>query len=555
MDAQPAGGSMGTAQKYQEQLLAQARLIYPETPIGEATERAYLATPRHRFVKRYRQEGSKAWHKVHEGNLQEHLATLYTDRPLILFGEDDDNVPSTISQPSFVLHMLEMLRIRVGQRVFELGAGSGWNAALMGYLVGPEGHVHSLEIIPEIARRATEAIEELRVQNVTILAADGGEGYAAGAPYDRAIFTAGAYDLARHFYQQIKDEGLLLVVIKNNGGGDTLLLLRKTRNHFVSLETMACGFVQMTGKSQDDALNPINLETLPEWAELQGEEVCNTPFRWAGKGKGSLMWPTISIRFFLSITEPSFFAFTSKAEGQPREHYFGLWDRESRSLVLAKEGCLIAYGSSVAKERLLQRIKQWVDFGMPSAASFAVQVYPIEVPLTASDREWIVRRSESQFLWKLDIDWRLCTAAAVQSLPFTERARRAISWAQEEARQASMPEVETEHLLLAMLREDNVGADVLVRCGVSLDTLRSAVREEMTPGPSGSRRVTRLGLRARRALDLAREEGEAMDPVYVGCEHLLLGLLREKDGLAARVLARLGVTHECCRREIPTVGA
>jgi ATP-dependent Clp protease ATP-binding subunit ClpA len=141
--------------------------------------------------------------------------------------------------------------------------------------------------------------------------------------------------------------------------------------------------------------------------------------------------------------------------------------------------------------------------------------------------------------------WRLCT----------ERARRAISWAQEEAQQAGMPEVETEHLLLAMLREDNLGHGVLVRCGFSLDTLRSAVRKEMTPRPAGSHRVTRLGPRARRVLDLAREEGEAFDPPYVGCEHLLLGLLREEKGLGARVLARLGVTQEWCRREIPIVGA
>jgi hypothetical protein len=241
--------------------------------------------------------------------------------------------------------------------------------------------------------------------NAYILAADGGEGYAAGAPYDRAIFTAGAYDLARHFYQQMKDEGLLLIVIKNKGGDDNLLLLRKTGNHFVSVEMLPAGFVPMTGKFQDDTLNPINLETLPEWAELQGEEVCKTPFWWGGpwKGKDTLMWRTFGIRSFLDITEPSFHAFTSKAEGRPRaEHYFGLWERESRSLVLAREDCLIAYGSLVAKERLLQRIREWVDFGMPSAACFAVQVYPIEVPLTAGDREWIVRRSESQFLWRLE---------------------------------------------------------------------------------------------------------------------------------------------------------
>ncbi len=72
----------------------------------------------------------------------------------MLYGEDDSNVLSTISQPSFVLRMLDMLQLRPGHRVFELGAGSGWNAALMGHLVGPEGQVFSLELIPEVARAA-----------------------------------------------------------------------------------------------------------------------------------------------------------------------------------------------------------------------------------------------------------------------------------------------------------------------------------------------------------------------------------------------------------------
>jgi protein-L-isoaspartate(D-aspartate) O-methyltransferase len=395
---------MDTVQKYQQQLLEQAHLIYHETPLREVTEKAYFETPRHLFVKRYREWGSKEWHEVHKCNLEEHLATLYADRPLILFGEDDDNIASTISQPSFVLRMLDMLQLGTGQRVFELGAGSGWNAALMGHLVGTEGHVHSLEIIPELAKMAAETLEELEVKNVSIIAADGGEGCASGAPYDRAVFTAGAYDLPRHFYEQIRDEGLLLIVIKNTGGGDNLVLLRKSGNHFESLELMPCGFVQMTGKFQVGTLDPINLETLSEWSELQGQEVFKTPFWWGGKGKDSLMWCTVGIRSFLGITEPSFCSFKSKAEGRLREeHYFGLWDKENHSLVLARDDCLTAYGSAVAKECLLRRIRQWVDLGMPSAASFALQVHPVDVPLTASDNEWIVRRSESQFLWRLEI--------------------------------------------------------------------------------------------------------------------------------------------------------
>jgi protein-L-isoaspartate(D-aspartate) O-methyltransferase len=396
---------MNPVDKYQRQLLEQTRYIYYETPISEATEKAYLATPRHVFVKRYREWGTQEWREVHQENLEEHLVTLYTDRSLILFGEDDNNIPSTISQPSFVLRMLDMLQLRPGHTVFELGSGSGWNAALMGHLVVPEGHVYSLEIIPEVTKIALKTIESLGIKNVSIIEADGGQGYAEGAPYDRAIFTAGTYDLPRHFYDQMRDEGLLLVVIKSEGGGDSLFLLRKTGSHFESLESMPCGFVQMRGKYEIDSLEPIPIESLPEWTELQHKQISKTPFWWGWKGKAGLVWRTLGIRSFLGITEPVFRAFKiEKAHERSREeHYFGLWDREHKSLVLAKDDWLIAYGNAVAKERLVQKVRQWVDLGMPSAASFALRVYPSDFPLTAGENQWIVNRKESQFLWSLEV--------------------------------------------------------------------------------------------------------------------------------------------------------
>src|SRR6266511_1015585 len=396
---------MDSVAQYQQQLLEHTQYIYDETPISEATQQAFLQLPRHVFIKRYRNWGTKKWHEVSEENFAQHLSTLYANRPLILFGNDDDNIPSTISQPSFVLRMLDMLQLRPGHTVFELGAGSGWNAALMGHLVGPEGHVYSLEIIPEVAKMAMDTIATLGIKNVHIIAADGGEGYAAQAPYDRAIFAAGAYDLPHHFYEQMKDGGLSLLVVKNVGGRDNLFLLRKTADHFESLESMPCGFVQLTGKYKIGSLEPIAVETLPAWLELQHKEISKTPFWWGGKGKEGFVWRTLGIRSFLGITEPFFRAFkTERGEERAREkHYFGLWDQEHRSLVLAKDDWLMAYGSALAKERLLQKIRQWVDLGMPSATSFTLRVYPRDVPLIAGEHQWIVTRGESKFLWSLEL--------------------------------------------------------------------------------------------------------------------------------------------------------
>jgi len=74
----------------------------------------------------------------------------------------------------------------------------------------------------------------LRITNVRVISADGGDGHAAGAPYDRVAFTAGTYDLPEAFHEQIKVGGLLLAVIKNEGGGDNVFLLRKNVDHFES---------------------------------------------------------------------------------------------------------------------------------------------------------------------------------------------------------------------------------------------------------------------------------------------------------------------------------
>ena len=390
-------------QKYQNQLLDQIRRINYRNPLSQATEKAYLETPRHAFVSRYREWGTKEWHEINADNLNQHLAILYARRALILFGEDDENIPSTISEPSFVLRMLDMLRIESGHRVFELGAGSGWNAALMGNIVGPSGHVYSLEIIPELARQASETINTLGIKTVSIIEGDGGEGYAPGTPYDRATFTAGTHDLPRHFYQQIKQDGLLLVVIKNEGSGDTLFILKKVGDCFESIDSLQCRFVQMAGKYHDDNLDPIHLEDMPEWEVLKDQEQSRTPFWWGGKGKDDFIWRTMGIRSFLGITEPLFQAFkTRKTKEMPyEEHYFGLWDKSGGSLVIAKDDYLLSYGSLEMKERLIHDIESWVHLGMPTPSTLRLQVYPIDFALKAGANQWLVKRVESQFLWSL----------------------------------------------------------------------------------------------------------------------------------------------------------
>ncbi|MBP6965501.1 MAG: ATP-dependent Clp protease ATP-binding subunit [Armatimonadetes bacterium] len=134
---------------------------------------------------------------------------------------------------------------------------------------------------------------------------------------------------------------------------------------------------------------------------------------------------------------------------------------------------------------------------------------------------------------------------------FTERARRVIFFAQEEAGNLGENFVTTEHLLLGLVREnDCVAARILDRMGVSLNRIKSEVEGQVTRGEGRLGQDMQLTPRAKRVIDLAYDEARQLNNNYIGTEHLLLGLIREGEGLAARVLGKLGVDLERTRREV-----
>ena len=134
---------------------------------------------------------------------------------------------------------------------------------------------------------------------------------------------------------------------------------------------------------------------------------------------------------------------------------------------------------------------------------------------------------------------------------FTERARRVVFFAQEEAGRLGENYVSTEHLLLGLVREnDSVAARILDRMGVSLGRIRSEIERQVTRGDGRLGNEMQLTPRAKRVIDLAYDEARNLNNNYIGTEHLLLGLIREGEGLAGRVLQKLGVDLERTRREV-----
>ena len=134
---------------------------------------------------------------------------------------------------------------------------------------------------------------------------------------------------------------------------------------------------------------------------------------------------------------------------------------------------------------------------------------------------------------------------------FTPRARKVLTLAQDEAQRFNHNYIGTEHLLLGLLREgEGVAARALENLGVELTRVRTAV--EFIIGRGGAPVVGEVGLtpRAKRVIELAIDEARRLEHNYVGTEHLLLGLVREGAGIAAGVLASLGVDLDKVRGEV-----
>lgn len=134
---------------------------------------------------------------------------------------------------------------------------------------------------------------------------------------------------------------------------------------------------------------------------------------------------------------------------------------------------------------------------------------------------------------------------------FTDRARKVMQLANQEAQRFNHEYIGTEHILLGLLKEgQNIAVQVLVNLGINRDTLRDEVVILVQKGPD---MVTMGRLpqtpRAKRVVEYAIEEAKQLNHQHVGTEHMLLGLLRENEGIAAQVLTKSGVSLEKIREE------
>ena len=177
----------------------------------------------------------------------------YLDDAIVTKRDAEGQPISSSSQPAIMAIMLDQLDLAPGQRVLEIGAGTGYNAALIRHIVGPSGAVVSVDIEADLVDRAREHLASAGYPDVVLVAADGAEGYPPGAPYDRVIATVGVSDLAPAWLHQTGPDARIVVPLDMRGSqlavafGRAVPSRAGSAGHWVSRSIAPCGFMRMRG--------------------------------------------------------------------------------------------------------------------------------------------------------------------------------------------------------------------------------------------------------------------------------------------------------------------
>jgi protein-L-isoaspartate(D-aspartate) O-methyltransferase len=230
-------GSTATGQAHLRQLIDRyADRLKANGAFGSpAVERAFRTVPRHRLLETFfhRPADAADFTTIHHDPARprpEDLKLIYSDTALgtRLVEQFGARLPaSSTSQPSLVADMLELLEVTRGVRVLEVGAGTGYNAALLAELVGDQRLVITVDVAEDVVAQTRRLLAGAGYPGITVLCRDGFEGVAERAPFDRIVVTVGCADLSPHWAAQLAEDGRVLVPLRHAGGHPLFLLWRE----------------------------------------------------------------------------------------------------------------------------------------------------------------------------------------------------------------------------------------------------------------------------------------------------------------------------------------
>jgi protein-L-isoaspartate(D-aspartate) O-methyltransferase len=294
--------------------------------------------------------------------------------------------------------MLEQLELADGMRVLEIGAGTGYNAALLARLVGPGGRVTTVDVDPELARGARRALRAAG-RTARVVAGDGREGFAGSAPYDRIAVTASADSIPRAWLEQLAPDGALQVPIRLAGTGTQAIpLLRRAGRGLRSVSALAGGFMPLRDPDGGPAALPMPPALVAAYRDAERETAIRQLHgaaieRLSDRARRRLLAVVLgdarrrplglraddrALTLFLSIAVPARHRVTTApAFG------VGVITSDGGSLALIEPAfgrpgstvsSLRAFGDDGAEDLLKRYVEDWDERGRPGAAELTITV-------------------------------------------------------------------------------------------------------------------------------------------------------------------------------------
>jgi protein-L-isoaspartate(D-aspartate) O-methyltransferase len=351
---------------------------------------------------------------------------------------------SSCSQPSMVAIMLEQLGLEPGHKVLEIGAGTGYNAALMAHVVGMKGQVITVDIDDDIAAGAGEHLAVAGFNRVQVVCADGGYGYVDAAPYDRIILTVAASDIFPAWWEQLKSCGRLVLPLEIKDS-QLSIAFEQAEGYLKSVSVRGCGFMTLRGNFAASPVKRVQLGSEPSlFLEIRDERLINgeVVHRWlTGTHKD---WSTSievmlheivgRLRLWLALHESSLCGMTATGDmvdGDLVPPLLGLggeWKSVSTVVLAGEKGLATLmrppgqpapladpnelyagetpfklfvrqFGSDeTLSQRLIELVNTWDDAGRPSSEELRFRAYPKDADYIYSEGEFVDERQWTRFV-------------------------------------------------------------------------------------------------------------------------------------------------------------
>ena len=422
------------ASTMRQALIDQLKQNIPESILTSEIEEAFRAVPRHVFLP------------------DAPLDQVYRDDAIVT-KKDGASALSSSSQPSVMVMMLRQLGLEPGHRVLEIGAGTGYNAALMAYLISETGKVTTVDIDEDTAMGARERLTEAGFERVEVVCADGGYGYEGSAPYDRIIVTAGVEEIFPGWREQLKQAGRIVAPLSIlPGGRQVSVCFELNGERLASLSLILCGFMPLRGaftgapatEDREVGLGPdpgilLHLkadntrevdaeavyklltgpsENLQTGVTVHSHELAAKFFLWSmlpGIEKGYRDFKCgLSAHGALADTDvvPYLFGLAGNfraTRGLLKGDSMALWERppgqappQDWSGETTFELCVRSYGMDLSlAEALVERARTWDAAGRPPKM-IKVYAYPKEHEYAPSENEIVVDRRHTRFVLEID---------------------------------------------------------------------------------------------------------------------------------------------------------